>query len=209
MQQKQQKRTQEQPQNQQHQVATPCKYCGCETNEDIIKAAIWTEKGLIVIEDIPAQLCEGCGEQFFDEQVTQKIQQAIKYPAKKAKQQLQVPVCSLSQLEVEKGKRHSETTEANLGRQDAFLCRYCESQTTEEMVKSAFWVDGQLVAIENVPAKVCQRCRQQFYDQETAEKITTLDKRSLVAVAPNRKVLVPVFSLAELEKPPGECGHRQ
>jgi len=200
MEQKQQKKIREGRENPQSQAAPRCKYCGCETNEDVIRAALWTNSGLIVIEDIPARLCEGCGEQFFEEEVTQKIRQVTTYPIVKAKRQIRVPVYSLSQVEVEKKQRHSEPIRVDQDREETFLCKYCESETVEDLVKSAFWVDGAWVAIENIQARVCQQCRQQFYDDKTTEKISQLDKRRFVTGTERRDVLVPVFSLADIKE---------
>jgi len=206
-----------------------CKYCGYEATEDIIKAALWSNEGLIVIEDIPAWLCEGCLEQFFEEEITQRIQQVITYPISKAKRQIRAPVYSLSKVKVAKRQRHpeaksqqppcfpaqartgaspeptyqqakqiSEQIKINKDGQETLLCKYCESETVEDLVKSAFWVDGVLLVVENVPARVCQRCRQQYYDEETTEQITAFDKHRFVSGTARRDVWVPVFSLADL-----------
>jgi len=92
------------------QRSLKCKYCGFNTHRDFIKAAFWTDKGLIVVEDIPAQLCEGCGEHFFQEAITQKIRKVLTYPSAKAKRQIHVPVYSLGQ--VGKGKSNSKNQSA-------------------------------------------------------------------------------------------------
>jgi len=200
MEQKQQKKMREGRENPQSQAAPRCKYCGCETNKDIIRAALWTNNGLIVIEDIPARLCEGCGEQFFKEEVTQKIRQITTYPIVKAKRQIQVPVYSLSQVGIEKRQRHSEPIRVDQDHEETFLCKYCKSETVEDLVKSAFWVNGEWVAIENIHARVCQQCKQQFYDDKTTEKISQLDKSRFVTGTERRDVLVPVFSLADIKE---------
>lgn len=221
MEQRQQKRTEEGRENLRSQAALLCKYCGCKTNEDIIKAALWSGRGLIVIEDIPAWLCDGCGEQFFDEQVIQRIQRVITYPPVQAKQQIRVLVYSLPHVKVHKDGCRPEVPEqqhiaslkatnhqakqatgiirANQDRQETFLCNYCQSETVEDLVKSAFWVDGGLIAVENIPARVCRQCRQQFYEHETTEKLTSLEKRKFAAAMAKREVSVPVFSLADVE----------
>jgi YgiT-type zinc finger domain-containing protein len=170
------------------QASLRCRYCGCETDEGVIKAAHWTERRLIVIEDIPARLCQGCGEQFFEEEVIQKIQKALTYPTTKAKRQIRVPVYSL------------EAVIANQDHREIFLCKYCESATVEELVKSVLWVDGGLIAVENIPARVCQRCGEQFYDDQTAEELTALGKRRFEPPTAKRKVLVSVFSAADVVK---------
>ena len=220
MEQERQKRTPDGQENLQSQAALRCKYCGCDTNEDIIKAAFWTNIGLILIEDIPARLCEGCGEEFFEEDITQRIQQVIEYPEAKVKRQIQISVYSLPKVRTAKKEFHSkvpdhqqsasleltyhqaeqtaEPARANHNHQETFLCKYCESETVEDLVKSAFWVDGGLLAVENIPARMCQQCRQQFYDNETAEKITILRKGMFVPGTTRRDVSVPVYSLADI-----------
>jgi len=245
MEQKQQKRTPERRENLQSQASLQCKYCGCETKKDVIKAAHWTKRGLIAIEDIPARVCQGCGEQFFEEEVAQRIQKALTYPAAKAKRQTHVPVYSLSQVlpaehsgqagrvaekkcrlplgtpngaeipeqqhaaSLESTHRHTTPpTRANQDRQEAFLCTYCESATVENLVKSVLWVDGGLIAVENIPARVCQRCGEQFYNHETTEKLAALDKRGFVSATARRNVLVPVFSLADIKESLGKRHHR-
>ena len=199
------------------QITPGCKYCGFDTHKDIIKAAIWTNNGLIVIEDIPARLCGGCGEQFFDEKVTQKIAEVTKYPAAKAKQKVRVPVCSLSQDQAAEkqskpekpDKQHTaftyyqkkqviESAGINENHQGSLLCKYCKSETVEDVIKSVFWLDGEPIVLENIPARVCQRCGQQFYDVETAERITALKKSRCGAAMVSKSILVPVFSLTDV-----------
>jgi YgiT-type zinc finger domain-containing protein len=216
--QERQKGTQEGREDLQSQAALRCKYCGCDANEDVIKAAFWTETGIIVIEDIPVRLCEGCGEQFFEEEITQGIQEVITYPPAKAKRRIRVPVYSLTQVRLTMKDRRPEVPVesqitslestyhqekhapgpigANQDHQETFLCKYCQSQTVEDLVKSAFWVDGRLLAVENVPACVCRRCGQQFYDRGTTERIMALDKHVFASGTTRREVPVSVFSLA-------------
>jgi len=189
-------------QNQQKsQAVLQCKYCGCGTKNDVIKAAFWTDRGvpaergpgLTVIEDIPARLCEGCGEQSFQGEVIRRIQKVLTCPIAKAKRQIRVPVYSMSQVQPGKSDPPRRT---KFEVPEAFLCKYCQSETVEDLVNSAFWMDGALLAVENIPARLCQRCRQQYYDEQTAERITTLNKRSFATAT--RDVLVPVFSLSDV-----------
>jgi YgiT-type zinc finger domain-containing protein len=171
-----------------------CKYCGFETHGDVIKAALWTHNGLVVVEDIPARVCQGCGEQFFDEEVTQKIENVPASPAAKAKRRVRIPVYSISRNRA--GERHR--TKADQKDEEILLCKYCGCETVQELVRSAFWVDGQLFAVENVAAQVCRRCKQQFYDAEISEKLTTLANEA-PGQAGTRQMSVPVFSLADVE----------
>ena len=74
-----------------------CEYCGSDTRRDVVQAAFWSDRGLIAIEHIPARMCEGCGEQFYDEQTTERIEQIVTDPAARASREIVVPVFSLSE----------------------------------------------------------------------------------------------------------------
>ena len=193
---------------QQSESVLRCKYCGYDTHEDVIKAAFWMDNGLIVVEDVHARLCEGCGEQFFSEEVTQRIQKFLKKPTVEPERQIRVYVYDLPQLE-STGKHHQfQSIRAKKDAQASLQCKYCESETVEELVKLVFWVDGQPIAVENIPAQVCQQCEVQFYDDETAETIATLEKLRAVPDGAKRDVTVPVFSLADKENA-AHNGHHQ
>jgi len=147
----------------------------------------------------------------------------IAAPAAGAKQKILVPVFSLADVEVPKEEslpevlddeemEAVETTftgtegtmqerEEDQESREAFLCKYCESHTREDTVKSAFWAAGGLVAVEDIPARVCEGCGERFYADETARKIAELTTHGFPAEKANRKTLVPVFSLAEVEVP--------
>jgi len=174
-------------------MAMKCKYCGFDTHEDVIKAAFWTDKGLIVVEDIPARLCEGCGEQFFEEEITRRIQKALTYSETKAARQIRVPLYSMSQVQTAPASSCRRQEQGQ-----AFLCEYCKSETVKDMVNSAFWTDGGLVVVENIPARMCPWCKEQFYDDETAERISQFRKSSPDSSGPVKQVIVvPVFSFAD------------
>jgi len=80
------------------QSDTSCEYCGAGTHKDVVKAAFWGERGLVAIEDIPARVCEQCGEQFYDEETFRKIERLIADPNAKAKRELVVPLFSLREV---------------------------------------------------------------------------------------------------------------
>jgi YgiT-type zinc finger domain-containing protein len=93
----------------QHTAATfPCACCGAGTHEDLVTAAFWGQQGLIVIEAIPARVCEGCGEQFYDDRTAQRIEGIVNGSAAVAKQRITVPVFSLAGAE--NSKRNGDTT---------------------------------------------------------------------------------------------------
>jgi len=199
-----------------------CSNCSFDTHEDLIRGAFWTSKGFVVIENIPARLCEGCGEQFFTEETTQQIQQVLKHPPMKTQRQTQVIVYSLSKSRVA-NRNHtpqvpdqpytsffeSSPHQARLaaepaiiiqGDPESLLCKYCKSETVESCVKSVFWINGSWVAVENIPARVCRRCEEQFYDEETIDIIVSLENSRSVQGTTRRVVVVPVFSFADADK---------
>ena len=75
--------------------ALACEYCGSRTRADIVRAAFWGDEGLVAIEDIPARVCEGCGEQFYDEGTTRRIEKILQDPTRKARREVLVPVFSV------------------------------------------------------------------------------------------------------------------
>jgi hypothetical protein len=54
---------------------------------------------LLAIEGIPAQVCAGCGEQFYDQATMERIGQILAAPAEDARRHIQVPVFSLDDFE--------------------------------------------------------------------------------------------------------------
>jgi HTH-type transcriptional regulator / antitoxin MqsA len=51
-------------------------------------------------------------------------------------------------------------------------CHICGSNHfTEELVKEIFEINGKLILVENIPAKVCSRCGEITFSSQTAESI--------------------------------------
>lgn len=38
-------------------------------------------------------------------------------------------------------------------------CEVCDTPLTEQLIKQDFWIGGQLIVVENVPAGVCPEWR--------------------------------------------------
>jgi len=165
------------------------------------------DDGLIAVEDVRARICEGCGEQFLDEETAQRIQALLKCPTMESGRQIRVPVYDLSRLGSSARRRRLRSFRSS-GSEASLLCKYCTAQTVEQLVRSAFWVNGQLIALENIPARVCPECNVQFYDDETAEAIATLEETRAIPDAARRDVTVSVFSLADKENAADDRFHR-
>ncbi|MDM3850072.1 MAG: YgiT-type zinc finger protein [Aphanizomenon gracile PMC627.10] len=51
-------------------------------------------------------------------------------------------------------------------------CHNCGSDKfTEELVNETFEIEGRLILVEGIPAKVCSRCEEITFSSETAENI--------------------------------------
>ncbi len=74
-----------------------CPRCGSGMRPSVVKSAIWIAERLFVVEDIPAQVCDSCVEQFYDEETTDAIRRLTEqgFPSAEAKREILVPVFSL------------------------------------------------------------------------------------------------------------------
>jgi len=71
--------------------------------------------------------------------------------------------------------------------------RQWEETLVEQKVNYTLEVNGQLIIIENVPARVCLETGEQFFSPETVEQ---LQQVIWVGEKPERKIEVPVFEFA-------------
>jgi YgiT-type zinc finger domain-containing protein len=180
----------------------------------VIEAALWTDTDLVVIEGIPVRRCDRCGELFFEEEVARRGQEALSRSGGKSERQIQVSVYSMRVVRAERTgcdrrirdraraghevEQVFATAEVDREEDKVFACQYCGSETAEHLTRSAFWMDGRWVAVENIPARVCQRCKEQFYDDETVERIAAMREGGGVPGLTRREVRVPVLSCAHV-----------
>lgn len=63
-----------------------------------VRSAFWHNDRLVVVEDIPAVVCDACHEQFYDDRtaVMLDLLRGDGFPAEQAKAELVVPVFSLA-----------------------------------------------------------------------------------------------------------------
>lgn len=79
------------------------------------------------------------------------------------------------------------------------FCESCGNATQAKQVYVSMPTDTGLVLIENVPARVCSHCQEQYYDEATAQKITKLASNGFPKRHAVREITVPVFSLDEVQ----------
>jgi YgiT-type zinc finger domain-containing protein len=63
----------------------------------VVKTAIWEGERVFLVEDIPAQVCDSCLEQFYDDETTDALRRLTEdgFPGARAKREILVPVFSL------------------------------------------------------------------------------------------------------------------
>ncbi|MCC6946184.1 MAG: type II toxin-antitoxin system MqsA family antitoxin [Bradyrhizobiaceae bacterium] len=81
------------------QPVARCSNCGSsDIYEARVRSAFWHGDRLVVVEDIPAVVCENCHEQYFDDSaiVVLDLLRGDGFPEEKARRELRVPVFSFS-----------------------------------------------------------------------------------------------------------------
>ena len=69
------------------------------------------------------------------------------------------------------------------------ICEYCNGEVRAKTVTVHYRHKRKLVLIENVPARVCRRCGERYYDAATVEKMEAIARRKGAA---EKTLLVPV-----------------
>ena len=46
-------------------------------------------------------------------------------------------------------------------------CSACHGKTTQKYITYTQWYHGKLVAVENVPAEVCENCNEEYFSPGT------------------------------------------
>ena len=72
-----------------------CSSCGSSNvSESRVRSAFWHDERLVVVEGIPAMLCEQCGEQFYDDTtaIGLDLLRGTGFPPERARRAIEVPV---------------------------------------------------------------------------------------------------------------------
>lgn len=72
-------------------------------------------------------------------------------------------------------------------------CLRCDGNLIKRKVKVEKWVNGKLIIVENVPAFVCEKCQEKYYDAETSLRLDEYFHET----KPNKVIEVPVFEYEE------------
>ena len=88
----------------------PCPRCESPMEPATVKTAIWRGDRLFVVEDIAAQVCGSCLEQFYDESVTEALRRLTEdgFVSAEPVRELHVPVYSLAGVVAPRPRAMSE-----------------------------------------------------------------------------------------------------
>lgn len=74
-------------------------------------------------------------------------------------------------------------------------CKTCNVPLQEKLIKYDFWIRGNLIAVENVPAGVCPQCGEKVITAEIERRLEELlHYTEQIAQAP--RITVPVLRFA-------------
>ncbi|MBI3247528.1 MAG: type II toxin-antitoxin system MqsA family antitoxin [Deltaproteobacteria bacterium] len=68
-------------------------------------------------------------------------------------------------------------------------CEHCNGKLRTKTVTVPYRHKGKLVLIENVPARVCRRCGERYYDATTVEQMEMIARHKKAA---EKTVVVPI-----------------
>ena len=81
-----------------------CGLCGqAALEESRVQVALWEEERLVVVEDVPALVCRGCGERFYDDETAMRLDmlRGGGFPASRAARRMTVEVFRLPRRDPE------------------------------------------------------------------------------------------------------------
>jgi YgiT-type zinc finger domain-containing protein len=84
------------------QLSAACPVCeSTNTRLARVRSAFWHNDRLVVIDDVPALVCNACGEQFYDDAAVLMIDRMRQagFPSEDAVRELRVPVFSFGRVE--------------------------------------------------------------------------------------------------------------
>jgi YgiT-type zinc finger domain-containing protein len=82
------------------------------------------------------------------------------------------------------------------GDYDYGLCHVCGEQMQEQKINQDFWIKGNLIVIESVPAGVCPQCGEKVVKAQVGQQIAAL-LANLKQLPQEKTINVPVISFAQ------------
>ncbi|HJQ23980.1 MAG TPA: YgiT-type zinc finger protein [Blastocatellia bacterium] len=79
---------------------------------------------------------------------------------------------------------------------DSCICHVCGEQMREQEINQDFWIKGNLIVIESVPAGVCPQCGEKVVNAQVGQRIAAL-LANLNQLPQEKTIKVPVISFAQ------------
>lgn len=75
----------------------PCPRCQRPMRSALVKTAMWYDERVVLVENVPAMVCDSCVEQFYDDEITEALTRVTEEGFAGAEQtgEILVPVYSL------------------------------------------------------------------------------------------------------------------
>jgi YgiT-type zinc finger domain-containing protein len=77
-------------------------------------------------------------------------------------------------------------------RYDYGKCEICDTPMQEKYIKQDFWIPGELIVVENLPAGVCPRCGEKIVKADVGQWIAKLVE-SPERIANSPRISVPAI----------------
>ena len=74
-----------------------CQFCGSTVNKKMVSLDLWKKEKLYVFKNVPAKVCEQCGEKYFSSKIYGIIDKLLKEKSK-PDETMVVPVISLKKF---------------------------------------------------------------------------------------------------------------
>lgn len=71
-------------------------------------------------------------------------------------------------------------------------CSACRGKTIQKYITYTQWYQGELIAVENVPAEVCETCNEEYFSPGTVDKLQIAIERH----RSYKTMQIPVFQLS-------------
>lgn len=75
----------------------PCPRCQRPMRPALVKTAMWYDERVVLVENVPAMVCDSCVEQFYDDEITEALTRVTEHGFAGAEQtgEILVPVYTL------------------------------------------------------------------------------------------------------------------
>jgi len=72
-----------------------CILCQGQLKKELVKYTLFYKEKWIIVENVPAQVCQQCGEKLFEPEIVDKLQKVI-WEEKTPKKEVKTPIYDLS-----------------------------------------------------------------------------------------------------------------